>query len=291
MFPTKVENKHRKCNGLAPLFSRLLQIQISPKQNCNPTAIRLESKLCSLLIGIVALFSALSLHKPSKCTLYQSNPTDYRAPVRIKSVFLQEWQHCKIQGALFQYFANLSSIYPLCSSVKENTPAVKRQQGYSSWLNIVCCLLHKPSVLGIALDGFADTRDKLGSVQRTVEERIYVTRFVGSRKEVVNPPQINLWIVPSGKVLVHVIRLCYGVDMAVRKLHSRQCLSLGCGQVLVQPRLADKLGELVLGKVAFLHRGHPLYMTFGIVFSEQAQVGIEQVLHPHYPQFTFESIG
>ena len=58
-------------------------------------------------------------------------------------------------------------------------------------------LFHKPPVLGIAFNGFADTRDKLGSVQRTVEERVDVTRLVGSRKEVVNPPKVNLWIVPS----------------------------------------------------------------------------------------------
>ena len=95
-------------------------------------------------------------------------------------------------------------------------------------------LFHKPPVLGIALDGFAYTCDKLGSVQRTVEECIYVTRLVGSRKEVINPPKVNLWIVPSGKVLVRVIRLCYRVDMAVRKLHSRKLSFLGCGQVLIQ---------------------------------------------------------
>lgn len=151
-------------------------------------------------------------------------------------------------------------------------------------------LFHKPPVLGIPLDGSADTRDKFGSVQRTVEERIDITRLVGSRKEVVNPPQINLWIVPSGKVLVRVVRLCHSVNVAVRKLHSRQCLSLRCGQVLIQPCLTYQLCKLVFSKVSFLHCGHPLYMAFGIVLSEQAQGGIEQVLHAHHPQFAFESV-
>lgn len=151
-------------------------------------------------------------------------------------------------------------------------------------------LFYIPLVLGIALNGFAYTRDKLSSVQRTVEKRIYVTRLVRSRKEVVNLPKVDLWIVPSCEILVSVIRFCHGVDMAVCKLHSRQCLSLGCGQVLIQPCLADKLCKLMFGKVSFLHRGHPLYMTFGIVFSEQAQGGIEQVLHAHHPQFAFESV-
>lgn len=75
----------------------------------------------------------------------------------------------------FRCLANLLSICPLYPSVKENTPAVVKQQGYSSRLNIVCCLLNKPPVLGITLDGFAYTRDKLGGVQRTVEERVYIT--------------------------------------------------------------------------------------------------------------------
>lgn len=79
--------------------------------------------------------------------------------------------------------------------------------------------------------------------------------------------------------------------MAVRKLHSGKLSFLGCGQVLVQPCLADKLGELVLGKVSFLHRCHPFYMAFGIVLSKQAQGGIEQVLHAHHPQFALESVG
>ena len=151
-------------------------------------------------------------------------------------------------------------------------------------------LFHKPPVLCIALNGFAYTCDKFGCVQRTVKECIYVTRLVGSRKEVINPPQINLWIVPSGKVLVSIICLCHSVDMAVRKLHSRKLSFLGCGQVLIQPCLADELSELVLGKGSFLHRCHQFYMTFGIVFSEQAQGGIEQVLHAHHPQFAFESV-
>ena len=58
-------------------------------------------------------------------------------------------------------------------------------------------LLYIPLVLGIALNRFAYTRDKLSSVQRTVEKRIYVTRLVRSRKEVVNLPKVDLWIVPS----------------------------------------------------------------------------------------------
>ena len=78
--------------------------------------------------------------------------------------------------------------------------------------------------------------------------------------------------------------------MAVRELHCGKLSFLSCGQILIQPCLADKLSELVFGKVSFLHRGHQLYMAFGIVFSEQAQGGIEQVLHTHYPQFAFESI-
>ena len=78
--------------------------------------------------------------------------------------------------------------------------------------------------------------------------------------------------------------------MAVRKLHSRKLSFLGRGQVLIQPCFADKLGELVFGKTSFLHRGHPLYMMFSIVFSEQAQGGIEQILHTHHPQFAFESV-
>ena len=129
-------------------------------------------------------------------------------------------------------------------------------------------LFHKPPVFCIALDGSAYTCDKFRRVQRSVEERVDVTRLVGSRKEVVHPPKVDLWIVPSGKVLVRVVRLCYGVDMAVRKLHSRQCLSLSRGQVLIQPCLADKLGELVFGKASFLHCCHPLYMAFGIVLLE-----------------------
>ena len=78
--------------------------------------------------------------------------------------------------------------------------------------------------------------------------------------------------------------------MAVRELHCGKLSFLSCGQILIQPCLADKLSELVFGKVSFLHRGHQLYMAFGIVFSEQAQGGIEQVLHTHYPQFAFESV-
>ena len=78
-------------------------------------------------------------------------------------------------------------------------------------------LFHKPPVLGIALNGFADTCDKLGSVQRTVEERVDVTRLVGSRKEVVNPPKVNLWIVPSLEVLVGKTRLYQYLPTAERK--------------------------------------------------------------------------
>ena len=103
-------------------------------------------------------------------------------------------------------------------------------------------LLLKPLVLGIALDGSAYTRDKLGSVQRAVEKRIYVTRLVGYRKKVLNHPTVNLWIGPSGKILVCVVCLCYRVDMAVRKLHSRNLSFIGRGQVLIQPCLADELG-------------------------------------------------
>ena len=55
-------------------------------------------------------------------------------------------------------------------------------------------LFHKPLVLGIPLDGSADTRDKFSRVQRTIEERVDITRLVGSREEVVNSPKVNLWI-------------------------------------------------------------------------------------------------
>ena len=50
-----------------------------------------------------------------------------------------------------------------------------------------------------------------------------------------------------------------------------------------EPPVQDELSELVLGKGSFLHRCHQFYMTFGIVFSEQAQGGIEQILHTHQP--------
>ena len=51
-----------------------------------------------------------------------------------------------------------------CPWVKENTPAVVGQQGYSSCQDIACHLLHKPPVRGISLDGFAYTRNKLGGI-------------------------------------------------------------------------------------------------------------------------------
>lgn len=131
-------------------------------------------------------------------------------------------------------------------------------------------LLHKPLVLGITLDVSAYTRDNLDSVQRTAEKRIYVTRLVGSRKKIINPPKVNLWIGSSGKVLVCVVCLYYCVDMAVRKLRSGKLSSLGRGQELIQPYLADELGELVFYNSSFLHCDHLLYMMFGIVLLEQA---------------------
>ena len=52
MSSTKLENILKNAMRDTP-FSGLLQIQISPKQSCHPTAIQMENKLCSLLIGIV----------------------------------------------------------------------------------------------------------------------------------------------------------------------------------------------------------------------------------------------
>ena len=52
MSPTKVENNRRKCNGFAPLFSGLLQIQISLKQSSKTRDKRLENKLCFLQIEL-----------------------------------------------------------------------------------------------------------------------------------------------------------------------------------------------------------------------------------------------
>ena len=75
--------------------------------------------------------------------------------------------------------------YGLCAlfTYQENTPAVVKQQGYSSSFGYSTNHLYwaSPS-LALPIPVI-----RLGSVQRTVEERIYVTRLVGSRKEVVNP--------------------------------------------------------------------------------------------------------
>ena len=58
-------------------------------------------------------------------------------------------------------------------------------------------LLHKPTVLGIPLQGPTDSCNQLRCIQRPVKEGVDVAGFVGSRKEVVDLPQINLGIVPS----------------------------------------------------------------------------------------------
>ena len=47
----KCRKQSLEMQGIAPLFSGLLQMQRSPKQSSNPTAIHLECKLCFLQLG------------------------------------------------------------------------------------------------------------------------------------------------------------------------------------------------------------------------------------------------
>ena len=58
-------------------------------------------------------------------------------------------------------------------------------------------LLHKPTVLGISLQGPTDSCSQFRCIQRPVKEGVDVAGLVGSRKEVVDLPQINLGIRPS----------------------------------------------------------------------------------------------
>ena len=85
MFSTKVENNRRKCNGKTTLFSRLLQIQISSKQSCQPSGKRLENKLCFLQIGLDALLFNLSRHIPSNQVLQIIPTLNYREYASMKT--------------------------------------------------------------------------------------------------------------------------------------------------------------------------------------------------------------
>ena len=136
--------------------------------------------------GVYASITHKSYILPASCIrLLSSRPHKVRISARVATL-----QNIK------------SNVSKLCKSIKYLSALFFRKREYpcrreTARVFFFVQLFHKPPVLGIALDGFADTRDKLGSVQRTVEERVDVTRLVGSRKEVVNPPKVNLWIVPS----------------------------------------------------------------------------------------------
>lgn len=152
-------------------------------------------------------------------------------------------------------------------------------------------LLHKPAVLGISLQGPSDSCNQLRCIQRPVKEGVDVAGLVGTCKKVVDPPQVNLGIVPSRKVLVRVVSLCYGIDMAVGKLHGWKLPFLGCGQVLIQACLADQLGKLVFTERLTLQGSHLPNVPFGIVLLEQLQRSLKQILHTHHPQLPLETVG
>ena len=67
----------------------------------------------------------------------------------------------------------------------------------SKGIRLCKALLHKPTVLGIPLQGMADSCNQFRCIQRPVKEGVDVAGLVGSRKEVVDLPQVNLGIVPS----------------------------------------------------------------------------------------------
>ena len=151
-------------------------------------------------------------------------------------------------------------------------------------------LFDKPPVSGVSFDGFADTLDQSGRIQRTVQKRVDIARLVGSRKQIVHPPQVDSGIVPSGKMFIAIVRLRHRIDVAVGKLHCGKPFPFRLRQILIQPRLPDQLGELAFGQVLFPHGRHPLYMAFGIVRQKQTQGRIEQILHAHGSQFVLISV-
>ena len=88
----------------------------------------------------------------------------------------------------------------------------------SVWASSEATSLNKPPVACAALQCLRDAINEVSSINRPVEECIYVTVLVSPCEEIVHIPEVDTVITSPAESLILIIVSCYDIDVAVIKL-------------------------------------------------------------------------